>query len=162
MALLGGGGYAEYARVNAGHIMRIPERMDFKQAAAIPEVWLTAFQLIYWIADIRTHGKGAANMSYLVHAGASGVGTALVQILKKILKSEQIYVTVGNDEKIENLQRKFNLNKNHLINYKTRNFSEQVLTMTGNRGVDFIFDCVGGSNWQMNSECLGMGQYTAL
>jgi tumor protein p53-inducible protein 3 len=69
MALLGGGGYAEYARVHSDHLMRIPKHMDFKQAAAIPEVWLTAFQLLYWVADIRARLDEASSLSYLVHAG---------------------------------------------------------------------------------------------
>ena len=51
MALLPGGGNAEYVAVNEKNLMRIPDSMSFKQAAAITEVWLTAFQLIYWVSS---------------------------------------------------------------------------------------------------------------
>ena len=54
---MGGGGNAEYVAVNENHIIKIPDQMSFKSAASIPEVFLTAFQLLYWISDITKNGK---------------------------------------------------------------------------------------------------------
>lgn len=154
MGLLGGGGYAEYARVNHGHLLNIPLQMSFKQAAALPEAWLTAFQLLYWIADIKSRISKASEFSYLVHAGASGVGTSLIQIITKVLQSKNIFVTVGSEEKKKYLHEKFSLNSNSIINYKTQDFKEEIQRLTNSKGVDYIFDCVGGSYWEKNVESL--------
>jgi len=156
MALLGGGGYAEYTKVNSRHIMRIPNNLSMKEASAIPEVFLTAFQLIYFISDLKQRETDHSNLSYLVHAGASGVGTALIQILNKVLGSEKIFVTVGSDNKKNYLNKRFNLNENYLINYKTEDFHQRILNQTNNRGVDFLFDCVGSSYWQKNIDSLAI------
>ena len=60
--------------MNENHLIRIPDWMDFKQAAAIPEVWLTAFQLLYWVSSVtvNTNGpkKDIKDTTFLVHAGA--------------------------------------------------------------------------------------------
>ena len=157
MALMGGGGYAEYAKVNSGHIMRIPKNLNFKEAAAIPEVWLTAFQLIYFISDLKYRETDQSKLNYLVHAGASGVGTALIQLLKKVVGSENIFVTVGSDTKKSYINEKFNINQKNLINYKTEDFKNVILKETNNRGVDFVFDCVGSSYWEKNIESLALG-----
>jgi len=74
MALLAGGGYAEYAAVPAAHCMPIPNGFTYEQAAAIPETWLTAFQLLHFIANVK------AGEYVMVHAGASGVGTSAIQL----------------------------------------------------------------------------------
>ena len=77
MALLAGGGYAEYVAVHEKNLIRIPEWMTFRQAAALPEAWLTAFQLLYWISSVtqENYRKSVTDLRVLVHAGASGVGT---------------------------------------------------------------------------------------
>ena len=156
MALLGGGGYAEYARVKSGHIMRIPKNLKMNEAAAIPEVFLTAFQLIYFVSDLKQRDVDHSKLSFLVHAGASGVGTALIQILNKVIKSDNIFVTVGSDSKKRYLNETFNLKENYLVNYKTEDFQSRILSETNNRGVDFVFDCVGSSYWQKNLDSLAI------
>ena len=93
MALLPGGGYAEYVSVHHGHVMRVPAGLTMVQAAAVPEVWLTAYQLLHMTADL---GPGHCVM---VHAGGSGVGTAAVQLVK--LAGAQSFVTAGSQHKIE-------------------------------------------------------------
>lgn len=75
MALLNGGSYAEYVEVPREHVMKIPSHLSFLEAAAIPEVWLTSFQLLS-LANVK------ANDKVLIYAGASGVGTASIQICK--------------------------------------------------------------------------------
>lgn len=156
MALLGGGGYAEYARVNAGHIMKIPKNLSLREAGAIPEVWLTAFQLLYWISDFRTRQEQKDKFSFLVHAAASGVGTALIQLLSKLVGTKKIFATVGSDEKKKYLQEKFQIEPSYLINYKNENFNERIANVTNKQGVDFIFDCVGASHWEKNADSLAI------
>ncbi len=158
MALLGGGGNAEYVAVNEKTLMRIPDEMSFEQAAAITEVWLTAFQLIYWISSVVNSssltGREVKDTTFLVHAGASGVGTSLIQILKKVLNVRDVYATCGSGEKKRFLEE--NLNVTRAINYKEESFEKSVRELTGGRGVDVVFDCVGGSYWRQNLESLAV------
>ena len=79
MALLGGGGNAEYVSVDERNLIRVPDWMSFRDAGAIPEVWLTAFQLLYWISSVTTtnNQEEIRKRRFLVHAGASGVGTSV-------------------------------------------------------------------------------------
>lgn len=66
LALLGGGGNAEYVAVNENHLIKIPDELTFKSAASIPEVFLTAFQLLYWVSDL-TKSDQLQNSKVLVH-----------------------------------------------------------------------------------------------
>nr|XP_013812551.1 PREDICTED: quinone oxidoreductase PIG3-like isoform X2 [Apteryx mantelli mantelli] len=143
MALLSGGGQAEYVTVPEGYLMPIPNDMTFIQAAAIPEAWLTAFQLLHFVGKIQ---KGE---TVLIHAGASGVGTAAIQLVR-LAKAIPI-VTAGTQEK---LKATANLGAAAGFNYKTEDFSEKVLAFTQGSGVDIILDCVGGSYWEKNLNCL--------
>merc|ERR1719150_2065353 len=92
MALLAGGGYAQYVAVAPGHLMRIPRGLDMVRAAAIPEVWLTAYQLLHLTAHLSPGDR------VLVHAGGSGVGTAAVQLVR--LAGATSFVTAGTDTKV--------------------------------------------------------------
>ena len=77
MGILGGGGYSQYARIPKNHLIRAPNGLDLEVAAAIPEVWLTSFQLINVVGGGISKGQYA-----LVHAAASGVGTSILQLMK--------------------------------------------------------------------------------
>jgi tumor protein p53-inducible protein 3 len=160
MALCGGGGNAEYVAVHESNLIRIPEWMSFKQAAAVPEVWLTAFQLLYWVSNVtkaESAGKNVSDLRVLVHAGASGVGTSLIQMLTKVLKVTQVFATVGSEKKREYLEKELQVSK--AFNYKLeeeKNFDKHIMSMTQNLGVDLVFDCVGGSYWERNTNCMAM------
>lgn len=143
MALLSGGGQAEYVTVPEGHLMPVPKDMTFIQAAAIPEAWLTAFQLLHFVGKIQ---KGE---TVLIHAGASGVGMAAIQLVR--LANAIPIVTAGTQEK---LQATTNAGAAAGFNYKNEDFSEKVLAFTQGSGVDIILDCVGGSYWEKNLSCL--------
>ncbi|XP_074438097.1 quinone oxidoreductase PIG3 isoform X3 [Larus michahellis] len=143
MALLSGGGQAEYVTVPEGYLMPIPNDMTFIQAAAIPEAWLTAFQLLHFVGKIQ---KGER---VLIHAGASGVGMAAIQLVR-LAKAVPI-VTAGTQEK---LKAAANAGAAAGFNYKSEDFSEKVLEFTQGAGVDIILDCVGGSYWEKNLSCL--------
>ncbi|NMP31601.1 NAD(P)H-quinone oxidoreductase [Thalassotalea sp. M1531] len=89
--LVAGGGYAEYVAINIEHIIKIPEHYSFEQGAGIAEVFLTAYQSLFSIAQLKPQQK------VLIHAGASGVGSAAIQLAKAL--NCYVVTTVGSDEK---------------------------------------------------------------
>lgn len=137
--LLGGGGYAEYVAVHQELLLPLPEHLTFEQAAAIPEVFYTAF------VNLFLEGALQAGESLLIHAGASGVGTAAIQLAQHA--GAKVFVTAGTDEKI---QRCVALGAELGINYKAEDFAERLLSATGATGVDVILDCVGGEYLRRN------------
>jgi len=146
MALLAGGGYAEYAAVPAAHCMPIPNGFTYEQAAAIPETWLTAFQLLHFIANVK------AGEYVMVHAVASGVGTSAIQLCN--LSGAHPIVSVGSADKLSFCMK---LGAAHGVNYKTSNFAEGVSTWLSKRpdspsGVDIILDCIGAQNVNGNMQ----------
>ena len=94
MALLKDGGHAQYVSVDERHAIPIKGGISFEEAAAIPEQWLTAFQLLFLVGEMK---KGD---NVLIHAGGSGVGTAAVQLVT--LMGGNAFVTAGSKEKIDN------------------------------------------------------------
>ncbi|KAM6977911.1 quinone oxidoreductase PIG3-like [Aplochiton taeniatus] len=145
MALLAGGGYAEYVNVPAPLLMRVPLHLSLDQAAAIPEAWLTAFQLLHFVAHVK---EGEV---VLVHAGASGVGTAAVQLAR--LAGAIPVVTAGSTEKLSMAEH---LGAAAGFNYKQEDFAEKVRDFTKGEGADIILDCIGGSCWENNVGCLAI------
>eukprot|EP00921_Rhytidocystis_pertsovi_P000452 GHVQ01000872.1.p1 GENE.GHVQ01000872.1~~GHVQ01000872.1.p1 ORF type:complete len:250 (-),score=38.98 GHVQ01000872.1:243-992(-) len=137
MALVPGGGYADFCVVQEDLCMRIPEGLSFEQAAAIPEAWLTAYQLVGDIADLQP-GEDA-----LVHAGASGVGTAVLQLCKH-RQARVVIATVRSQGKAPLCYR---MGATDVICCDSENvtFCDDVLKATSGRGVNVILDCVGGS-----------------
>lgn len=140
MGLVNGGGYAEYAVIPSDRAMKIPESLTFEEAAAIPEVFLTAYQTLIWIGKLQEHE------TVLIHAGASGVGTAAIQLAKKLCKAKVI-VTAGSKEKLDFCQ---SLGADVLINYKEQSFDTEVLRVTEGKGVDLILDFIGADYWAKN------------
>ncbi|KAM6912208.1 quinone oxidoreductase PIG3 [Xenentodon cancila] len=145
MALLGGGGYAEYVPVREELLMPAPSTIPLWEAAAIPEAWLTAFQLLAFIAQVK---EGEV---VLVHAGASGVGTAAVQLAR--LFGAVPVVTAGSREKLALAER---LGAAAGFNYKEEGFVQGVHDFTAGKGADIILDCIGGSNWEQNVSSLAI------
>ncbi|KPH79276.1 MULTISPECIES: NAD(P)H-quinone oxidoreductase [Bacillaceae] len=140
MGLVNGGGYAEYAVMPANRALKIPDNLSFEEAAAIPEVFLTAYQTLYWIGKLKRHE------TVLIHAGASGVGTAAIQLAKQV-SDAKVIVTAGSKKKLEFCKQ---LGADILINYKEQSFDEEVLQATDGEGVDVILDFIGASYWEKN------------
>ncbi|XP_044540551.1 quinone oxidoreductase PIG3 [Gracilinanus agilis] len=143
MALLAGGGQAEYVAVPEGHLMPIPNGLTFTQAAAIPEAWLTAFQLLHVVGQVK------AGDTVLIHAGSSGVGTAAVQLARQA--GAVPLITAGSQDKIEAVEK---LGAAAGFNYKEGDFSAATLEFTQGAGANIILDCIGGSYWEKNVACL--------
>lgn len=138
--LVNQGGYAEYAVIPANRAMVIPEGLSFEEGTAIPEVFLTAFQTMYWLGELKE------NETVLIHAGGSGVGTAAIQMAKKVTGAKVI-TTAGSAEKLAFCKE---LGADETINYKTEDFAERVQEITNGKGVDVILDFVGASYWDKN------------
>lgn len=151
-ALLPSGGYAEYVVVPEALAIPIPENLSFEQAVAIPEVFLTAYQALFWIGNLQQ------DETVLIHAGASGVGTAAIQLAK--IAGATVIITAGTDQKVEYCRQ---LGAAHGINYKQDDFAENVLIFTENKGVDMIIDFVGASYWQQNISAIALdGRWVIL
>ena len=151
MAVVTGGGYAELAAVPAGMAIRIPEQFSFEQAAAIPEAFLTAFLNLF------TLGRLQPGETVLVHAGASGVGTAAIQLARAAGAS--VIATAGSDAKLALCRE---LGAGVTINYKTESFAERVNEATSGKGANVVLDFVGAPNWAGNMASLAIGGRLAL
>ena len=145
-ALLLGGGYAELAAVPAAMAIRIPDNLSFEQAAGIPEVYLTAYLNFFRLGGLRAGDYG------LMHSGASGVGTAAIQLMREA--GAHAIVTVGSDEKAARCRE---LGAAAALNYHDGPFEPGVMDASGGRGVDVIVDPVGAPYWQQNLNCLVRG-----
>ncbi len=142
-ALLAGGGYAERAAVPAEMLMPVPEGWDFEQAAAVPECFLTGFVNFYMEAGLQP------GETVLTHGGASGVGTAAIQLA--CASGNSIFVTAGSAEKVARCEE---LGAELAINYREHDFVESVLAYTEGAGVDVIMDIVGGDYLHRNLKLL--------
>lgn len=145
MAVVTGGGYAERAAVPSGMLMPIPEHLPFTQAAAIPEAFLTAYLNLFTLGNLR------ADEHVLIHAGASGVGTAAIQLARAA--GAHVLATAGSDDKLARCQE---LGAEVAINYKTESFADRVKEVTDGRGVDLILDFVGAPYWASNMDALAL------
>lgn len=145
MALLSGGGYAEKVLVRYDQVMKLPKSMDLVEAGGVAEAFLTAYLELIWL------GKLSRGQKLLIHAGASGVGTAAIQIAKA--QGAEIFVTASSEEKLKFCQE---LGAQHLINYKTQDFVQVIAEKTGDQGVDCILDLVGAVHFPGNLKVLGI------
>lgn len=151
MAVVTGGGYAELATVPIGMAMRIPDNLSFTQAAALPEAFLTAYLNLF------TLGKLQAGERVLIHAGASGIGTAAIQLARAA--GAQVFTTASSEAK---LQRCRELGADITINYKEESFAARVAEATGGQGVNLVLDFVGAPYWNDNLAALGIDGRLAL
>ncbi|PWN05336.1 NAD(P)H-quinone oxidoreductase [Rhodohalobacter mucosus] len=138
--LLGGGGYAEYCIIDYRMARIIPENFSFEEAAAIPEVFLTAYQALFLL------GRLEKRETVLIHAGASGVGTAAIQ-LARVLKDATVLATAGTPEKLTLCRE---LGADLAINYKKESFAEPIIEHKGPDSTNLIIDFIGAPYWHDN------------
>ncbi len=142
MGIVSGGAYAEQLVVHERQAMSIPQRVGLSDAAAIPEVFLTAWDGLVVQGGL-TSGRWA-----LVHAGGSGVGTAAIQICKAI--GARVIVTCSAAKVSPCLA----LGANVAVDYNTADFVEVVKKETGGHGVDVVLDVIGGEYVNRNVSAL--------
>ncbi|MEZ4701951.1 MAG: NAD(P)H-quinone oxidoreductase [Rhodothermales bacterium] len=143
-ALLPGGGYAQYVVIPARMAIPVPDRLSYEEAAAIPEVFMTAYQALVWL------GRLQAGETVLIHAGASGVGTAAIQMAR--LLGARVYVTASRQKHPTCLA----LGAAAAIDYRDEAFDEAVMGLTNRKGVDVVLDFIGADYFERNVESLGM------
>ena len=142
MGIVGGGGYAERVAVHERQAMAVPAALGLDSAGAFPEVYITA-----WDALVRQGGLTSGRWA-LVHAGASGVGTASIQIAKAIGARIAVTASASKHHVCEAL------GADAVIDYRSEDFTEAVAAATGGAGVDVVLDVVGGDYLPRNVSCL--------
>ena len=137
--LLGGGGYASRTVTHHRMAVPIPDSWDFVQAAATPEVYLTAYDALFNRGNLQMGEK------VLVHAAGSGVGTAAVQLAHHA--GAFVFGTAGSAEKLAGAAK---LGMDVGINYHDEDFAAVVKEHTGGTGVDVLIDFIGAPYWDQN------------
>jgi len=141
MALVVGGGYAEYCPAHESHCLPVPAGLSLEEAAAIPETFFTV-----WYNTFERGGLKAGE-TLLVHGGSSGIGTAAIQLAKAF--GAKVITTAGSPEKCEACRK---LGADLAINYKTEDFVAATKAATGGKGAEVILDMVGGDYIERNYE----------
>jgi len=144
MAQLNMGGFAEYAVAPLAAIRPLPEKMTYDEAAAFPLVYQTSYFGLAYRAALKP------GESVLIHSAAGGVGLAALQIARA-LGAGLIVATAGSDSKLELLKEQ---GADVALNYQNEDFVEIVKRETGGRGVDVIYDPVGGEVSERSTKCI--------
>ncbi|MXN65371.1 zinc-binding dehydrogenase [Stappia sp. GBMRC 2046] len=139
VALVPGGGYAEYCAAHHSNTLPVPAGLSMDQAAALPETFFTVWTNVFDRVGLK------AGERFLVHGGTSGIGTTAIQLAKAF--GAEVFTTVGTDEKKTAAQA---LGADHVINYNTTDFVSEILSLTGKAGVHVILDMVGGDYVEKN------------
>ena len=140
MALVSGGGYAEYCLAYAIHALPV-STLPLIDAAAVPETTLTVWHNVF------ERGSLKEGETLLVHGGSSGIGTTAIQLAKQF--GARVFTTAGSEDKCEACRK---LGADLAINYKSEDFVAKVKEATGGKGVDVILDMVGGDYIERNYE----------
>lgn len=144
-AVVSSGGYAEEAIVPAAVALPLPPGLDTVSAAAVPEVFTTAFD------NLVLRGRLRAGETVLIHGGAGGVGTAAIQLCRRL--GCTVYATAGSEEK---LAACVDLGAHAAISYREEDFVQRVRELTGGRGVDVILDVMGAAYLARNLDALAL------
>ncbi len=142
--LLAGGGYAEKVVVPTGQLLPVPRGLSFEQAAALPEAFATAWLNLVGDAQL------APGETVLVHAGASGVGTAAIQLAHD--RGARVVTTVGSEQKAARVRE---LGADIVILYREENVTERLRGIPG--GIDVVLDCLGGEDLGAQLPILNLG-----
>ena len=140
MALVSGGGYAEYCLAHASHTLPV-STLPMVDAAAVPETFLTVWHNVF------ERGGLKQGETLLVHGGSSGIGTTAIQLAKAF--GAKVFVTAGSEDKCEACRT---LGVDLAVNYKTEDFVAACKAATGDKGVNVILDMVGGDYIGRNYE----------
>lgn len=131
------GGFAQYVAVPAINAIPIPEALPFPEAAAFPLVSVTAWHMLFTLAELQ---PGEA---VLILGAGSGVGSMAVQMAK--LAGARVFTSVGRDDKVAKARA---LGADEVLNHSTEDLSKRVKALTGGRGVDVVFEHIGPAVWQ--------------
>jgi NADPH2:quinone reductase len=141
MALVVGGGYAEYCPAHESHALPLPRGLTPIEAAAIPETFFTVWHNVF------QRGRLQAGETLLVHGGSSGIGTAAIQLAKAF--GARVVTTAGSAEKCDACRR---LGADVAVNYRAQDFVAATKAATDAKGADVVLDMVGGDYIERNYE----------
>ncbi len=133
MALVAGGGYAEFCTAPAPQCLPIPSRLSMLEAGGIPETYFTVWTNVF------DRGRLQAGEIFLVHGGASGIGTTAIQLARQ--HGARVFATAGTAEKCTACER---LGAERAVDYRNLDFVQVIKDATQGQGVDVILDMVGG------------------
>ena len=144
-ALVVGGGYAEYCVAPEAQCLPVPAGVELTAAGAIPETFFTVWTNVFERGRLRT------GETFLVHGGASGIGTTAIQMARAL--GVRVFATAGSREKCEACER---LGAERAINYREEDFAAVLTALTGGRGIDVILDMVGAEYFVRNIDLLAV------
>lgn len=133
MALVAGGGYAEYCVAPAPQCLPVPANLSMTEAGGIPETFFTVWTNVF------DRGRLAKGETFLVHGGASGIGTTAIQLAREF--GARVFATAGTAEKCAACER---LGAERVVNYREQDFAQALKDATQGQGIDVILDMVGG------------------
>lgn len=140
------GGYAEKVAVDKRFVIPVSDRYTYEEWASFPLTALTAYHMLVTRAQLK---KGE---TVLVHAAGSGIGAMAIQLAKYF--GAKVFTTVGDPKKVSRAKK---LGADEVILYREEDFSEKIKKVTGQKGVDVIFEHIGPETWPKNLSCLARG-----
>ncbi len=143
LGMYSNGGYAEFVKVPAANAVKIPAKLNFKDATAVTLSMLTAWRML------KTRAKLKKNETVLVHAGGSGVGSSAIQIAKYL--GAKVIATASTEDKRKNA---YKLGADIVLDSKLDGLSSRVMKETNGKGVDVVFEHVGKDTWQESMKSL--------
>ena len=151
-ALMGGGGYATHAIIEAPLALAVPKGFSLLEGASLAETYMTVWVNVFMRAGLQV------GESFLVHGGTSGIGTTAIQLAKNF--GARVFTTAGSDEKCRACR---DLGADLAVNYRNEDYVEAVKEATSGRGVDVILDMVGGDYIPRNVEILAdQGRHASI
>ncbi|HXW57750.1 MAG TPA: zinc-binding dehydrogenase [Candidatus Cybelea sp.] len=140
------GGYAEYVKAPSVNVLSMPQNLSYVEAAAVPLVFLTAWHMLITRAGLKPSEE------VLVLGAGSGVGSAAIQIAKRI--GARVIATAGSEEKLAKARE---LGADETILHAKQDIATEVKRMTNRRGVDVVFEHVGQATWEQSLRSLAVG-----
>ena len=144
-ALVAGGGYADHCVAPEAQCLPIPSTIDLTSAAAMPETFFTVWTNVF------ERGRLRAGETFLVHGGASGIGTTAIQMARAF--GARVFATAGTDDKCAACEQ---LGADRAINYNATDFVAALMPLTHGNGVDVILDMVGAPYFNRNVDLLAL------
>jgi NADPH:quinone reductase-like Zn-dependent oxidoreductase len=143
LALTHFGGHSDVVCVPTGQVLAMPEAMSFEEAAAIPVNYLTAYHMLFRVANVRPGER------VLVHMAAGGVGTAVLQLCRTVEDVEVFGTASAAKHEVLKAQ-----GCTHPIDYHTSDYAAEVARLTAGEGVDIVLDPLGGHDWRKGLKLL--------
>jgi putative PIG3 family NAD(P)H quinone oxidoreductase len=150
-ALLSGGGYAQFCVAPAGQVLPIPAGWSPQEAATLPENIFTVWENVFRRARLHS------GETILIQGGTSGIGSTAIMLAREF--GATVIATAGTEEKS---RASVSIGANAAINYKTKDFVTETLSLTNQRGVDVVLDIVGGEYVQRSINCIAINGRISL